>query len=150
MTRLAVPGLALLAACVSSGPRPIPPVAEEVVPAPVSVTRAAVRQGVSNLGLPLRASEVEGQVETAYVDIASYRAESSQYPYRERLVRFVVSARPDQNSAGTQVAVLAIYDPFRTGLTATRRGERAIPRSHPAMDVVRELMEEIRKLAEGG
>lgn len=150
MKPLPLLALGVLTACVSSGPRPIPPVAEAVVAAPPSVARAAVRQGVSNLGLPLRGSELEGQVETDYVDIASYRPETNQYPFRERLVRFVVSARPDPNSSGSQVAVLAIYDPFRTGLSATRRGERSIPRSHPAMEVVRELMEEIRKLAEGG
>lgn len=115
---------------------------------PVPVARAATRQAVANLGLPLRATDAPGQVETDYVDIAGYRGEANQYPMAERLVRFIVTAQQDPNSSGTAVAIRAVYNPFRTGLSDTRRGERAIPRSHPAMDVVRELMGEIRQLAE--
>ena len=150
MTRLALLGLVALGACVRSGPRPVPPAAEEVVNAPVGVTRLALQQAVSNLGLPLRPTDLAGQVETEYVDMASYLGEAATYPLAERLVRFIVTALPDPNSAGTLVVVRALYDPFRTGLSNTRRGDRGIPQSHPAMEVVRDLVKQIRRQAEGG
>lgn len=150
MTRLALLGLIALSACVRSGPRPVPPSAEEVVNAPLGVTRAALQEAVSNLGLPLRPTQLAGQVETEYVDMATYLGEAATYPLAERLVRFIVTALPDPNSTGTTVAIRALYDPFRTGISNTRRGERGIPRSHPAMEVVRDLMKQIRQQAEGG
>ena len=139
-----------VAGCVSSGPRPVPPSAEEIIDARLPVARSAALRAVTNLGLPLRTSEASGQVETNYVDIASYRPAANQYPQAERLVRFIVSVRQDPNGSGSEVAIRALYNPFRTGLSDTRRGERGVPRSHPAMEVVEELMREIRTAAEGG
>lgn len=150
MMRLALLGVLALGACVRSGPRPVAPAVEEVVSAPLSVTRAALQQGVSNLGLPLRPTDLAGQVETEYVDIATYLGQAANYPLAERLVRFIVTAVPDPNSSATLVAIRALYDPFRTGLSNTRRGERGIPRDHPAMELVRDLMEQIRQQSEGG
>ena len=149
MTRLGVIGVLALGACVRTGPRPVPPSMEVVVNAAPGVTQAALRQAVTDLGLPLRPSGAN-QVETEYVDIATFVGDTDVQPLSERLVRFIVTAVPDPNSSGSRVAIRCLYDPFRTGLDNVRRSERGIPSSHPAMEVVRDLMERIRKQAEGG
>jgi hypothetical protein len=122
-------------------------VAEEVVRASPRVAWTAALQAVTNKGLPLRISDLNaGIIETDYVDIVTYVPTANQYPTAERLVRFRVVVAIDTLGAGTRVIVQGIYRPFFTGVGGSERGERAIPRDHPAMDVVREVVAEVTKL----
>lgn len=143
--------LAVCAACVTSGTRTIRPVAEELIQASERVTLTAALQAITDQGLPLRESNPDaGVIETEYVDIASYYREATQYPFAERIVRFRVFVTDDPQSGDTRLAIQGIYSPFSTGLSNTRRNERAIPRDHPAMQLVRSLVDHIREIAEGG
>lgn len=131
--------------------RAIRPVAEEVFQASPRVTWTAALQAVTDEGLPLRTSDIDaGQVETEYVDVTSYQPEASQYPLAERLVRFRVLVAIDPEGDGSRLGVLGIYSPFSTGLSNTRRSERAIPRDHPAMEIVRSIVRRVREQIEGG
>jgi len=142
--------LAGLLACTSSGPRPIAAVAEEVVDVSVRVAFTAALQAMTDQGLPLRNSDPDaGTLETEYVNMQTYRPETAQYPYAERLVRFRVQVTIDSDGAGARVAFFGIYSPFSTGLTNTRRNERAIPRDHPAAGVIRDMARKVREIVEG-
>lgn len=146
--------LLLLAAgsvtCTSSRPRPLQPAAEEVVDASARLAWTAALQAVTDAGLPLRRSDRQTQIiETDLVDIASYRQAAEQYPYGERLVRFRVLVMAGPEGEGTRIVFFGIYNPFQTGLSNTRRGERAIPRDHPAMDLVRDMVKRVREILEG-
>ncbi len=137
-------------ACVSSRQRPLRPAAEEVVDASVRLAWTAALQAVTDQGLPLRLSDPETRtIETDLVDIAEYRPEATQYPYAERLVRFRVLVIVDPESDGARVLFFAMYSPFQTGLSNTRRNEREIPRDHPAMRLIREMASKVRKTIEG-
>jgi hypothetical protein len=84
------------------------------------VAWTAALQAVTNKGLPLRISDLDaGIIEVVAIDTLG---------------------------AGTRVIVQGIYRPFFTGVGGSERGERAIPRDHPAMDVVREVVAEVTKL----
>lgn len=138
-------------ACASGTPRPVAPAAEEVVAATMGVTHAAAVRAVTDLGLPLRWTDAAGGVvETDYVDVSTYRPETVQYPPAERTVRFRLVIAPDPSNPASRLTVFAVYSPFRAGLTNVRRGERAIPRDHPGMDLVRRMVAAIRRIAEGG
>ncbi len=143
--------LAACAACVTGGTRTIRPVAEELIQASERVTLTAALQAITDRGLPLRESNPDaGIIETDYVDMASYYQEATYYPFAERIVRFRVLVTDDPQSGDTRLAIQGIYSPFSTGLSNTRRNERAIPRDHPAMQLVRSLVDHIREIAEGG
>ena len=144
-----LPGVAiLLAACVSSsGPKPLKPSLEETFPAEQAVVYQAALKAVTDKGLPLREAAPDTRViQTDYVDIASFDPlGASQYPASERLVRFRILIAPSQEGPGSAVAIFGIYAPFRTGYSTSERNERAIPRDHPAMGMVRDIRETIAK-----
>jgi hypothetical protein len=151
MTRRLLAAGLLVLGCRSSGPRPVRPAAEEVVAARVSLVHPAAIRAVTDQGLPLRFTDAAaGIVETDYVDIATYRQDAIQYPSAERLVRLRIVVTPHEESPASRLTVYALYSPFRAGLTDERRGERAVPRDHPAMDLVRRIVEQVRKMTEGG
>jgi len=147
--RLAFPGaVVLLAGCVgSSGPKTLKPSLEEVMPASPSVVFQAAVKAVTDQGLPLREAEPTTRViQTDYVDISSFDPMgSSQYPPSERLVRFKLLIGSAPESPGSVVAIFGIYAPFRTGFSTSERNERAVPRDHPAMGIVREMRDAIAK-----
>jgi hypothetical protein len=136
---------------VRSGSRPIAAAAEEVVDASVRVAFAASLQAVTDQGLPLRNADPTALlIETDYVDVTTYRPETSQYPDRERLVRFRVQMAVDPEGSGTRIAFFGIYNPFRSGLSNTRRGERAVPRDHPAAALIREIARKVLEILDEG
>jgi hypothetical protein len=147
--RLAVPGaVVLVAGCVgSSGPKALKPSLEEVMPASPSVVFQAAVKAVTDQGLPLREAEPTTRViQTDYVDISSFDPMgSSQYPASERLVRFRLLVGSNPQGDGSVVAIFGIYAPFRSGYSTSERNERAVPRDHPAMGVVREMRDAIAK-----
>lgn len=144
-------GVVLLAAgCVrSGGPRTLTPSVEEVMPATPAVVFQAALKAVTDQGLPIReASEGTRVIQTDYVDVSSFDpAGSALYPANERLVRFRVLVSPDPQGRGAAVAIFGIYAPFRTGFSTSERNERAIPRDHPAMVVVRRIRDDVAKAA---
>jgi hypothetical protein len=122
-----------------------------VVASRPSVTHASAVRAVTDLGLSLRyLDEPTGVVETDYVDILTYRPDATQYSVPERLVRFRIVVTPDTSGPASRLTVFGLYAPFRTGLSNVRRGERAIPRDHPGMDLVRRMVQRIQKNAGGG
>lgn len=136
--------LAGLAACVTGTPRPLPPSADFPVDAAPAGTVAAVLRAVSDQGLPLqRHDDVRGEVETSYVDIAEYQPSASMLERAERLVRFRIMVVPAETGYGSRVVIEARYSPFAATGQIERRRERAVPRDHPAMQLVRELEEAI-------
>lgn len=151
MRRLALGAAALLAiACVkSSGPRELRPQVEETVSAPPSVVFQAALKAVSDQGLPLREAEPATRViQTNYVDITSYEPLSaSQYPATERQVRFRIMVAPDQSGAGSVIAIIGLYAPFRTGYSTSERNEREIPRDHPGMTIIRRIQRDVLRAA---
>jgi len=137
--------------CVTSGSQNIRPIAEEVIEASQRVLWTASLRALTNQGLPLRFSDPdEGIIETEYVDISQFQQAAAQYPSAERLVRFRFLLREDPEGEGTVLAVQGIYSPFRSGLSNTRRGERAVPRDHPAAGLIQRMVADARKIAEGG
>lgn len=143
---------ALVAGCIRPGTRVVPPVAEEVMAADVAQTHRAAVGAVTDLGLPLRlADPIGGVVETDYVDIATYQPQAGVYPMAERLVRFRIVAVPHEAGlTASRLAVYALYAPFRTSVGTSRQGERAIPRDHPGMELVRRIVADVRKATGGG
>ena len=142
--------MVVTAACVS-GRRSVAPVAAELIDAPPHTAFLFARQALVDEGLSLTQSDPEqGVLETAYLDIASFRPEAAQYPAAERAVRFRILLAADPDGPGTRLLFQAVYDPFNTGLANTRRNERPIPEDHPAMDLVRTVIRRIQRLAEGG
>lgn len=144
--RLLVPGVAVLVVgCVTSGPKALKPSVEEVMPASPSVVFQAALKAVTDQGLPLREAEAtNGVIQTNYVDISSFdRMGASQYPASERLVRFRVLIGTNPNGPGSVIAIFGIYAPFRAGISNSERNERAVPRDHPAMSVVRDMRDAI-------
>jgi len=141
MKRLALVGLLGAAACVSGTLRPVRPGAEFQVDASPPAALEVALGAVTALGLPLRLHDPEaGVVETNYTDIVQYYPEASQFPLGERLVRFRLIVVLADTGYGSTVAIEARYSPFMTGGDDTSRNrERAIPRDHPAMEMVREL-----------
>jgi len=138
-------------ACVSSGPRPLRPAAEEVVDASARLAWTAALQAVTDQGLPIRLSDPENRtIETDLVDVAEYRQEAMQYPYAERIVRFRILVTVDSESDDARVLFFGMYSPFQTGLSNARRNEREIPRDHPAMRLIRDMASQVRKTIEGG
>jgi hypothetical protein len=151
MTYRLLAAVALGLGCTSAKPRPVPAAAEEVVSAPPAVSYAAALKALTDLGLPLRsADQAGGVIETEYVDIIQYRQDAGQYPMTERLVRLRVNVTAHEAAPASRLAVYAVYAPFRSGLSEGRRGERAIPKDHPGMDLVRRIVGQVRKSAEGG
>lgn len=146
MRRL-LPGVALLVVgCVtSSSPKVLKPSLEEVMPASPSVVFQAALKAVTDQGLPLREAEpTTGVIQTNYVDMTSFDPMgSSQYPASERLVRFRILVAANQEGPGSVIAIFGIYTPFRTGFSTSERNERAVPRDHPAMGLVRDMREAI-------
>lgn len=137
--------------CRAGGPRPLRPSAEEVVAARAPLVHAAAIRAVTDLGLPLRFTDpAAGVVETDYVDIASYRQDAIQYPTPERLVRLRIMAVPHEETPATRLTIFCVYAPFRSGLGDVRAAERAVPRDHPGMELVRRIVEQVRKSTEGG
>lgn len=148
--RLAASGAVILlaAACVrSSGPRVFKPQVQEVVAASPSVVFQAALKSVTDQGLPLREAEPSTRViQTDYVDVGSYEPlAASQYPASERQVRFRVLVAPNPNGAGSVLAVIGLYAPFRQGYSTSERNEREIPRDHPAMALIRRIHEDVVK-----
>jgi hypothetical protein len=147
--RLTPLGAVVLAAgCAgSSGPKTLRPAVEEVMAASPTVVFQAAVKAVTDQGLPLREAEPSRRViQTDYVDIASFDPTgASQYPSSERLVRFRILVGPNPEGAGSAVAIFGIYAPFRTGFSTSERNERAIPRDHPAMKLVRAMRDAIAK-----
>lgn len=138
----------LLAGCAtSSAPKALKPSVEEAFQAQPAVVYQAALKAVTNQGLPLREAAPDTWViQTDYVDVASFDPlGASQYPASERLVRFRVLIAPSQQGPGASLAIFGIYAPFRTGYSTSERNERAIPRDHPAMGIVRELRDAIAK-----
>jgi hypothetical protein len=114
------------------------------------VVHAAAVRAVTDLGLQLRFTDAAaGIIETDYVDMTQFRPDAGQYPPAERLVRLRINVTAHEASPASRLAVFAVYAPFRTGLSDVRRGERAIPKDHPGMDLVRRIVEQVRKSAEG-
>jgi hypothetical protein len=151
MTSRLLAAVALGLGCTSATPRPVPAAAEEVVSGPPAVVHAAAVRAVTDLGLQLRYTDAAaGIVETDYVDMIQFRPDAGQYPAAERLVRLRINVTPHEAAPASRLAVYAVYAPFRTGLSNVRRGERAIPKDHPGMDLVRRIVEQVRKSAEGG
>ncbi|MDH5196815.1 MAG: hypothetical protein OEY20_06155, partial [Gemmatimonadota bacterium] len=70
---------------------------------------------------------------------------SSQYPASERLVRFRILIGANPEGAGSVIAIFGIYAPFRSGFSTSERNERAVPRDHPAMGLVRSMRDAIAK-----
>ena len=64
---------------------------------------------------------------------------------KERLVRFRVLVGANPEGAGSVIAIFAIYAPFRTGFSTSERNERAVPRDHPAMGMVRTMRDAIAR-----
>lgn len=148
--RLLLAGAAVLtAACVGPRTRTIRPSVEEVMSTSPSLAFQAALKAVTDQGLPLREAEPSTRViQTDYVDISSFDPMgASQYPGTERLVRFRVLVGPNPQGAGSMVAIFGLYAPFRTGFSTSERNERAIPRDHPAMAVVRRIRDDIAKAA---
>jgi hypothetical protein len=148
--RLLLAGAAVLtAACVGPSTRTIRPSVEEVMSSSPSLAFQAALKAVTDQGLPLREAEPSTRViQTDYVDISSFDPMgASQYPGTERLVRFRVLVGPNPKGAGSMVAIFGLYAPFRTGFSTSERNERAIPRDHPAMAVVRRIRDDIAKAA---
>lgn len=139
---------ALVVGCAgSSAPKAFKPTLEERVTAsPSTVFQAAVK-AVSDEGLPLREADPAGRViQTDYVDMQTFDPlGASQYPASERLVRFRILIAANQEAAGSVIAIFGIYAPFRTGYSTSERNERAIPRDHPGMQLVRDLWADIQK-----
>lgn len=143
-----VGAVVVLSACASSSaPRALKPSVEETVGALPGVVFQAALKAVSDQGLPLRSAvPSELVIQTHYVDMATFDPlGASLYPSAERLVRFRVNVAPNPNGPGSVVAVFGIYAPFRTGISTSERNERAIPRDHPAMAVVRRIRDDIVK-----
>lgn len=150
MNRLVLAAAALGLACSSGRSRPIAPSAEEVVAARPAVVHAAAVGAITDLGLPLRfLDESAGIIETDYVDILMFRPDATQYTPAERLVRFRIAVAAHESGPASRLTVFALYAPFRTGLSNVRRGERAIPRDHPGMDLVRRMVQRVQKSAGG-
>jgi len=150
--RLVVPGavvLATLGCFRPSAPKALKPSLEEVLPASASVVYQAALKAVTDQGLPLREADPATRViQTDYVDISSFDPMgASQYPGSERLVRFRLLVGSNPQGAGSVIAIFGIYAPFRTGFSTSERNERAVPRDHPAMGVVREMRDAIAKSA---
>jgi hypothetical protein len=136
----------LVVGCVtSSSPKVLKPSLEEVMPASPSVVFQAALKAVTDQGLPLREAEpTTGVIQTNYVDMTSFDPMgSSQYPTSERLVRFRILVAANQEGPGSVIAIFGIYTPFRTGFSTSERNERAVPRDHPAMGLVRDMREAI-------
>lgn len=151
--RAGVLALTVLAAgCAARGPRTVRPAAEEVTAAGVGRTHTAALRAVTDLGLPLRlADPIQGLIETDYIDIAAYDQQAIQYPTAERLVRFRIVSLPHEAGPETsRLTVYGLYAPFQTSLGSSRQSERAIPRDHPGMELVRRIVAEVRKATEGG
>ncbi|HET7039565.1 MAG TPA: hypothetical protein VFH97_06740 [Gemmatimonadales bacterium] len=148
--RLLAAGVLVLG-CRTGGPRPLRPAAEEVVSARASLVHPAAIRAVTDQGIPLRFTDpAAGVVETDYVDISTFRQDAIQYPAAERLIRLRIVVTPHEESPASRLTVYAIYAPFRNSLGDVRRGERAVPPDHPAMDLVRRIVEQVRKTTEGG
>lgn len=138
-------------ACVSGTPRPVPPAAEFQVQAGPPEALNAALGAVTAQGLPLRIHDpAAGVLETNYTDLVQYYPEAATFPQSERLLRFRISVVPSEVGYGSTVAIEARYSPFVTGGAefSTRR-ERAIPRDHPGMMLVRELQRDITERAQG-
>ena len=143
-----LPGVAVLVVgCVTSGPKALKPSVQEVMPASRSVVFQAALKAVTDQGLPLREAEpTNGVIQTNYVDISSFDPMgSSQYPASERLVRFRILIGANPEGAGSVIAIFGIYAPFRSGFSTSERNERAVPRDHPAMGLVRSMRDAIAK-----
>lgn len=147
MRRLRIGAVLLVAGCVSSGPSTLKPSVEETMSASPTVVFQAALQAVTDQGLPLREAEPSTRViQTNYVDVASFDPlGAAQYPASERLVRFRVLVAPNPEGAGSMIAIFGIYAPFRTGYSTSERNERAVPRDHPAMAIVRMIRDDIIK-----
>lgn len=145
MRRTVVGAAVLLSGCVSGAPRPVKPALEEVFPPTTAVVYQAALKAVTDQGLSLREADPTSRViETSYVDMASFQPlESSVYPTTERQVRFRVVVAPSQDATGSVVAIYGLYAPFRSGYSTSERNERAIPRDHPGMMLVRSIRDAI-------
>jgi hypothetical protein len=145
MKRALAGAVVLLAGCVSGAPRPVKPSVEEVFPATPAVVYQAALKAVTDQGLPLGEADPSTRViETSYVDMTSFRPlESSAYPTSERQVRFRVIVSPNQEGTGSVVAIFGLYAPFRSGYSTSERNERAIPRDHPGMALVRSIRDAV-------
>ena len=150
MIRYALLGALGAAACVSGTLRPVAPAAEFAVEGSPPRALDAVLSAVTSQGLSLRLHDpVAGVVETDYADIGEFYPNSAQFPQAERLVRFRVIVIPAETGYGSQVAIEARYSPFAVGGSIERRRERAVPRDHPAMQLVAALQEAITERARG-
>lgn len=146
-------GLLVLAACKPGAPRPFPLAADEAIHAPMEVVYQAALASFTEQGLPLRVNDAEhGVLESDYFDVTQYRQEeASSYPPNERLVRIRILVGPDTTrAASSRVGIQALYSPFSDDPTnTTRRSERAVPKGHPAMEIVKAIVTGIKQKTAG-
>ena len=142
--------LLTLAACRPGAPRPIPMAFDEVLKAPQNVVFQTMLQEFADQGLPLRSAQPDpGILETDYFDVSQFRQGAQDYPPNERLVRIRVLVGPDSVSLGTRMGVQVIYTPFGDPMGSTRRGERAVPKNHPVMEMVKAMVEDLKNKTRG-
>jgi hypothetical protein len=144
-------GLLVLAACHPGAPRPLPLAADEVIKAPPDVVYQAALAAFTDQGLPLRSNDPEhGVLESEYFDVSQYRQEAIDYPPNERFARLRVLVGPDTSRMeGSRIGVQAIYSPFSDPTAVARRSERAIPKGHPAMEIVKSIMDAVKARTRG-
>jgi hypothetical protein len=144
-------GLLVLAACRPGTPRPMALAADEAIKAPPNVVYQAALAAFTDQGLPLRSNDAEhGVLESEYFDVSQYRQEAVDYPPNERFARLRVLVGPDTTRMdGSRIGIQAIYSPFSDPTTVARRSERAIPKGHPAMEIVKAILDAVKSRTRG-
>jgi hypothetical protein len=142
-----VAGILALAACKPGTPRPIPVAAEETIDQPTTVVYQAALQAFADQSLPIRSTDPDkGVLESEYFDVGQFEREVSGYTPAERSIRIRVMVGLDSvRVQDAHIAMQAIYSPFSDPESQTKRSERAIPKSHPGMEIVKALMAAVKE-----
>ncbi|HEY2825492.1 MAG TPA: hypothetical protein VGI83_08110 [Gemmatimonadales bacterium] len=141
-------GFLALASCRPGAPHPVALAADEALKAPPNVVYDAALATFTEFALALKSNDPErGVLESEYFDVTTVRPEARDYPDAERFIRIRVLVGPDTlHASGSRLGVQAIYSPFGDPTAGTtRRSERAIPKSHPGMEVVKALVESVKQ-----
>lgn len=142
-----VAGLFALAACKPGAPHPVAIAAEETIDQPREVVYQAALQALSDQSLPIRSTDPDnGVLESDYFDVAQYeRDATNSYTPSERMIRITITVGLDTIKVqDAHIAIRAMYAPFSDPEGQTKRSERAIPKSHPGMEVVKALMADVK------
>lgn len=153
MSRIWIAGLLALAACKPGAPHPIAVAAQETIDQPTNVVYQAALQAFADQSLPIRSTDPDGGVlESEYFDVAQFeRGDMSGYTAAERMIRIRVMIGLDSVKVqDAHIAIQAIYSPYSDPESQTKRSERAIPSSHPGMEVVKALMAAVKARTKTG